>query len=350
MNLSFRLLQNSVFHLVRTVISSAQSGRAVCMAVLLAVSGTVPLSTRSVAQEVEKKSSIGNWSVYCLKNVQSPKIQDCSVATAAVADGDSNAWLRIALAFDSSPREIAMIVRTPYLNDFSKGISINNEQNQLGKAFIQRCDAQSWCQTVIHVDSRLLRGLAIAREVSFQYQVSDTESIALAVNFESFLPAIGELAKVLGFAEQPWELGDHTFKVELRTVPFNLGQDDLGQGLVSGYINGMSWGTPLKDCYGRPAAKMVTVSSKLEIQDDVQFEEWLSHSARCGMKTVLWILDDPRRPGKVETPLDAASKFTVYEKARDKMPRVVFANPSGIPLQATKGGTLGCAAFPPLCK
>jgi invasion protein IalB len=139
-------------------------------------------STISLAQDVILKSSIANWSIYCLRDVSEIKPQDCSLVTAAVGETDANDWIKVGITL-SSPQEMEMTIRTPRLNYFKTGISITGEGTQLGRAFIDKCNDTS-CQTTVAVDSRMLQGLATAKSLRFEYQISESEGVALAVNVE----------------------------------------------------------------------------------------------------------------------------------------------------------------------
>ena len=316
--------------------------RAMYVAGLLALGvagGTLLISTKSIAQEVEQKSSVGGWSIFCVKNVPKPSIQDCSLVTSVVAGTESNAWVRLGIAFVSSPVEIEMTIRTPRLSYFSKGVSIASGGYQLGRAFIEKC-SESFCQTTVAVDARTLRGLAVAKTATLEYQISEEESVALAVNVEQFIPALGELGEAVGLGN-PSAVADslrsdgqgernaefEVFRVEMRTNPYDAPTFQADD----------AWGRPLKDCFGAPATKLVRVSSDLKIQDDRNFEEWLSSSQRCADRSVFWITrdaQDAQHLGRPETPLGEASKYAVYEKVKDKVPNVVTTDASGrIPLR-----------------
>ena len=109
--------------------------RPIGVVMMIALIASVSLSSTSLAQEVTLKSTVANWSIYCLKNVSEIKPQDCSLVTAAVGESDPNVWVRVGLT-QSSPQEMEMTIRTPRLEHLKKGISIRTEDGQLGRAFI----------------------------------------------------------------------------------------------------------------------------------------------------------------------------------------------------------------------
>jgi len=195
--------------------------RPIGVVMMIALIASVSLSSTSLAQEVTLKSTVANWSIYCLKNVSEIKPQDCSLVTAAVGESDPNVWVRVGLT-QSSPQEMEMTIRTPRLEHLKKGISIRTEDGQLGRAFIDTCDGSS-CQTTVAVEPRMLRGLLAAATVTFEYQTSDEEGAALAVNTQQFAEALNEFNSTIfpaamvaqsGGTSKPW-----IFTVELRTNP-----------------------------------------------------------------------------------------------------------------------------------
>jgi hypothetical protein len=238
-------------------------------------------STSSQAQEVMLKNTIGNWSIYCLKDVSDIKPQDCSLVTAAVAESNPSDWIKVGVTL-SSPQDMEMTIRTPRLRYFKRGISVTSDGAQLGRV--------------------LLSDLATAKVLTFEYQTHEHESIAIAVDAERFITALGELHKTVFsavVANVPW-----TFTVQLRTNPNSKG---------SSY----GWGTLLNDCYGSPATKVVKVSN-FEIQDGRSFEQWLSNSRRCSGE-VVWITDDTKSATK--NFLSEASKYKVYMVVKDNAER-----------------------------
>jgi invasion protein IalB len=186
---------------------------------VFAIFCVLSLSSESSAQEVEKRSQIGPWSVYCLTRTPNPKVQDCSVVGSFVADAGPDAWLKLAFAFDPSPFGVTMTIKTPHLDYFSRGISLSADNKQLGRAYIEKC-TESFCQTTVHADARLLNGLATSKTATFEYQTNEEEGVSLAVELKELVPAIGQLAGVLGLSDQQWKPEDQTVFVEMRTVPF----------------------------------------------------------------------------------------------------------------------------------
>jgi invasion protein IalB len=280
---------------------------------VVSVMGAVCFSTRSSAQEVMLKSSIANWSIYCLKDVTEIKPQDCSLVTAAVGKDNASAWVKMGIAL-SSPQEMEMTIRTPRLNYFRKGISITKDGAQLGRAFIDKC-TNTFCQSTIAVDSRMLDGLLAAHSLTFEYQTSDEEGVALAVNVREFSRALGELYQVVfpALVAMPLSanLKEWTFTVELRKNP------NISTSMYT-------WGARYPNCYGSPSTKTVSVSN-LTIQDDQKFEEWLNDSLRCP-EAVVWVT------GETQDAFGEANKYKVYMKVKDKMRYVVTTDATGQPL------------------
>jgi hypothetical protein len=95
------------------------------------------------------------------------------------------------------------------------------------------------------------------------------------------------------------------------------------------------FGKPIKECAGKAAMRVVKVSSDLKIQNNRNFEEWLSNTQqRCGSNHVFWVLrDSQEHPVGYETVFGEISKYTVYEKVRDKVPNVYISDSFGIPLR-----------------
>lgn len=284
------------------------------IAVLLAVTALSALSfsTLSPAQEVVLKNTIGNWSIYCVKDVSDVKPQDCSLVTAAAAEGNPSDWIKVGVTLSSS-QDMELTIRTPQLRYFRRGISVTSDGAQIGRAFVDKCDDTS-CQSTVALDSRMLSGLATAKVLTFEYQTHEHEGIAIAVDAERFITALSELHRTVFsavVANVPW-----TFTVQLRTNPNNEGSSH-------------GWGTPLTNCYGSPATKVVKVSN-FEIQDGRGFEQWLSRARRCG-EEVVWITDETKSATK--NFLSEASKYKVYMVVKDKMPNVVTTDTSGKPLQ-----------------
>jgi hypothetical protein len=160
----------------------------------------------------------------------------------------------------------------------------------------------------------MLRGLTLSKTATFEYQVSDTASVALAVDIHQFIPMLGELQKAEGFDVESDKKDAATFRVELRTNPHQ----------ASGTATADVWGKPL-NCGDAPAAKVVKVSYDLEIQDDKSFEEWLSSSSRCAAESVFWILDAPPKMDKAAL-MNRVRKYAVAEKVKDKGKVVIAEN------------------------
>jgi invasion protein IalB len=154
------------------------------------------LSTESRAREVEERNRIGDWSLFCLKGVNNPALGDCSITTGTLAEADSAVWVRLGFVFVALPYEIAMTIRTPRLNYFTRGILISADGHEIGRAFIDKCGENS-CESTISLEPRILRGMAPAKAAVFEYQIGDNESTRLAVNIERLVPALNELRRVV---------------------------------------------------------------------------------------------------------------------------------------------------------
>jgi invasion protein IalB len=282
-------------------------------------------------KEVEVKSSIGEWSVYCVKGVQNLLPQDCSLVVAAQGERESQAWVKVAFTV-SSAEEMEMTIRVPRLDYFSKGIGISADGRQLGKAFIETCsDASSSCQSTVAVDSRVLHGLVSAKTANFEYQTGDEEGISLGINLDKFKPALGELRKIAGLvhpidysSDGAMAAADETFEVELRAN--TAGTDPSTNSVL---------GKPLK-CHGVATATTVTVSPEFTIKDAQKLDAWLASTRSCS--NIVYLITQPSQPapGSGQNFFTQASKYTVYEKVRDKIPaqRIFFADsPNGIPLR-----------------
>jgi invasion protein IalB len=332
-----RLICNALGPYRSPVRQYATADRPVPLLVFAVFLTATPLSRLS-ADELEKKSTIGDWSIYCANDVlgRASSTQDCSVVTAVEAETDPNAWLRLGFTF-SSPDKVAMTIRTPRLNYFRKGISISGDGRQIGRAFIDRCNDTS-CQTTVAVDALMLEKLESSKIATFQYQVSDDESVALSVKLDQFEPALSELRTITGFSPISWVVAKNdatdrdqnrhkglmtgTFKVEIRWDVYSPATLAM-------------WGAPLKDCFGLPASKLVQVSFDHKIQDRRALDEWLSHSRRCTDTSSVWVTNLPHEFAS-DGPPDEILRYqmlknVVYEAVLLKIPnsKVVTTDLSG---------------------
>jgi hypothetical protein len=124
----------------------------VTQVVILLLLGAAVVPNESQAGEVEQKGNIGDWSLYCLKGVQDVTFSDCSIATGASVASDPSMWVRVGVAFVGRPYEVAMTIRTPRLNFFSRGISITTQAaqaqaTQLGRVFVDKC-SEFFCESM----------------------------------------------------------------------------------------------------------------------------------------------------------------------------------------------------------
>ena len=167
----------------------------------------------------------------------------------------------------------------------------------------------------------MLRGLLAAATVTFEYQTSDEEGAALAVNTQQFAEALNEFNSTIfpaamvaqsGGTSKPW-----IFTVELRTNPNTDPSTD-------------AWGDRYKNCYGSPAIQTVSVSN-LTIHNNQKFDEWLEGSRLCP-KAVVWVTGN-----SLNVLVGEANKYEVYAKIRDKLPNIVVApDSSGQPAEWAK--------------
>jgi len=290
--------------------------------------GVTPLST-SFADDLEPRSSIGDWVIFCVKGQST--VRDCSLVTAVEAETDSSIWLKLGFAF-SSPYEIAMTIRTPRLNYFKKGISISRDGRQIGRAFIDTCNEMS-CQTTVSIEPAMLETLETSKKLTFEYQVAEADSVALSVNFDQFKLALTKLSNVTGLTP-------------IAAVAPTSGNDQHYQSNEREWINATfrveirqpaaatdSWGKPVRDCLGSQPTKEVKVSYDLKIENLRSFEEWLSNSLRhCGSTSVYWVINDPPTD-KIALPYFRYKmlKDKVYRTVVEKVPdtRVVTTDLSG---------------------
>lgn len=314
----------------------------------------------ALAQDVEQKSRLGNWSVYCVKDIK-PAIATCSLATAAVADIDPGAWLKLGLAYTSPSGDLELTIRTPRLNYFKRGISIAADGRQLGRAFVDYCNT-SLCQTTITVESRILQGLGTSENATFEYQTGEDDGVAIAISLAQFVPALAELRRTVGMEaaaivtadnRSEWKVvnrlrtfinfvtfgkfkGDveTPFTVEVRSNPFSAHSYTYN-------VSGAGWGKPLYDCLGKEASKEVKVTSDLKVKDDRKLKEWLVASKSCPDDAVVWIIPKNKQANtphdQAEADLERLSIYTLYDTVRDRVSKnVVIADPTGVPLKISE--------------
>lgn len=295
----------------------------------------------SSAQEVAKDSHAGNWTIYCTKSVAKRSIHDCSMVTALVAESDSGRTLKVGLAYTSDATDMEMRLRIPRTNYFQKGISISTELGHIGRAFVKRCD-DAGCETSVPVDMRLLTDLIKANLASFEYQITDEESIALSLDLRNLVPALAQLRKSLGFeaeisvAQRPivtrilgvlgykTKASDTSYVVQLKSNPYAMyfaGPADL----LNPYH---AFGEPLDQCNGTAAKTEVKVTVDLKVRDDAALKSWLDDTQACAAEAVFWISrKDVKTPQYVGLAVqEHLGELALFELLKDRVPTAVVTD------------------------
>jgi invasion protein IalB len=300
--------------------SSTNGGKSAVMVFLAFLSFVLPAV--SYSQEVELKTRLNDWSIYCTKDVNRLGLNDCSLVTAAVAADNPDVWIRLGFAYVSGAGDLEMTTKTPKLKFLKKGVSISTNGRQIGRFFIETC-AEDSCQTTVVVDSPILFGFGTAEKATFEYQVNDREGVAISLNVDGLFPALSELRKLIGLEPikmaSEWKSSERSLTVQMRTNPYYIGTSSEKE----------AWGTPITGCKGFSATKEVKVASG-RVKDDKELREWASISKQCSEKSVLWILPSKHNKGNgLETALQEESIYAVYDVIKDEVANIVISNPKG---------------------
>jgi invasion protein IalB len=283
----------------------------------------------AVAQEVELQMRIDNWSIYCAKGPANPGPKDCSTVAAVTAEDDPSVWVKLAFGLHpsiSGDLPMSLTIRTPRLDFLKHAVLIGVDGQQIGRAFIETCNKDS-CSTTVSVDAKMRHSVLAAKSVTFEYQVTEKESVALAVNVEALPKALAELEKTVGLSspivahvssstKQPM-----SFEVQLRTNPY--------------WTYTGSWGEPVPSCGGVPGNKVVYVGPDLKIQNDEQFSKWLNAAKHCSDRFVFWVKQGASAQARDSWSLEAGM-YTVYDALRGEVGDVVVSGVSGVPVRFAK--------------
>jgi invasion protein IalB len=300
---------------------------------------------RSVAGEVQRKSSIGNWSIYCASSKSKLTIADCSMVSAVTAQNDPEQWIRVGLAYVSQSGDMEMTIRTPHLTYLQKGILISTERGQVGRAFVQRCPNN--CETTIGVGSRLLFELGSSDVAIFEYQMNETEGISLSLDLNSFIPAVAELRKVVGLEAEAISAVEGKIAKLMRLLTFGYASRSSETEYVvemkyNPYLSGFGqvshvWGQPLDECYGTPAKTEVKVSIDLKVKNDAALNDWLDHTQACASGAVFWISPKRQAAGKLwdraaYSAQEELGGYALLDLMRERVPNAVVTDaPGGAP-------------------
>jgi invasion protein IalB len=285
------------------------------------------LPNTAYAQDVELQKKIDNWSIYCVTGLVNPGPTDCSTVTAVRAEDDPSMWLKLGFGLhpsNSTDIPITLTIRTPRLDFLKHGVSIGVDGRQIGRAFIERCNADS-CSTTVSVDAKMRHSFLAAKSATFEYQMTESQGVSLAVDIDALPRALLELEKTVGLsspivtqtpssAKQPM-----LFEVQLKTNPYLT------------YTR--SWGEPVSSCGGVPGFKEVRVNADLKIQNDLQFSKWLNAVKHCSDK-VFWV-EWSGTPRTEDTLLMEAGMYAIYDALRGQVD-VVVSGRNGVPLQFAK--------------
>jgi invasion protein IalB len=280
------------------------------------------------AQDVTLRDKIGNWSIYCIKSVAKPRPQDCSLVTAAVAEHDAGAWLKLGFTLSSSSIDgpnVNLTVKTPRLDYFKNGVLIALDGRQIGRAFIDSCQKKA-CKTSVLLTTAMRQKFLTAKFATFEYQVSETSGIAIAVNVEDLPRALITLQKDVGFEAATLSYSAPTggqvmrYEVQLRDNPYLTDTD--------------GWGDVVLSCGGTPGFKEVEVTNDLKIENDHQFLSWLNATMGCSQNRYFAVTQNTLQPNNsINT---QAGVHAIYNALRQRTSDVVVHGTDGLPVQFDK--------------
>lgn len=256
----------------------------------------------AVAQEVEKKSNFGIWSVYCSKE-QPPSTSNCAIIAGVVAENDPAAWAKVGFTINPTGA-LELTVRTPLLTYLKGGISIGFDGRQSGIAYVDKCfPLNSSCETTLAVSERFVSHLGTRKKLTVEYQTQETEGVILAFDLDDFVLAHSNLqtiaglsAKVANFLQNAQSNsfqgeglnGSFIFAVERRNGDPALATDNASPG-------------SLNKC-GRVPAKVqahvgfspdrqgASNQKHMIVENEDEVTRWLNSSQSCVASSVFWVV------------------------------------------------------------
>ncbi|MGJ4903583.1 invasion associated locus B family protein [Bradyrhizobium sp. HKCCYLS2058] len=283
-------------------ISKSASASRAC-AVFLVVVFSI-MSFPASGQEVELKGKYGDWSLYCLKDVDGSNYEKCSLTNGALAPDDPKLWTKVAITLVGPSGEVEMTIRTPLLKYFRNGISLGFDGRQAVRAPIDTCSISS-CESIISLNETLMDQVATRRQLSIEYQIQEARGIVIFLDLAQMRDALKALEKGTGLSSEVVASADrrrqmHDAKVLLERRVFELAAN----------AGTSDWKAPLKTCRELPATKVVFVSQDLTIRQRDEVRDWAKKSKECDNSAV-WVrqhsADSDRASG-----LDRAPLWSVY--------------------------------------
>jgi invasion protein IalB len=293
-------------------------------------------SASAESSSPEQKATIGSWTLFCTDGATKPSASDCALAAASVSDIDKTLWIRVGLAFDVEAANAKMTIRIPRTDYFKRWIFVSTDAEKVGRAFVDECD-KDFCRSSVRLESKNLDAIFNAKVLNIQYQVKREQGISLAIDMSGFLPAFGELQKVVGMKQKNPDDGVvagagvfgpnvTTFLVTLKTPP-------------SGNIRGRDalFGERATNCMA--SSNSLVVRAGREVQNAYDVAKWAAAADKCTGQHVVWI--DPNFDGGYEEVnlFDKANIARIIRVINDRVPNhrleFVYTNSEGIPFQLT---------------
>ena len=277
-------------------------------------------------------TSVGDWSLYCAKSADKPKMSDCAVAGGTVSEQDPKLWVRLGLAFDPEGSNAKMTIRIP-LTDYTnlkKGIFLSTDAEKIGRIFIDDCDkVEAVCRATVGMIARDFSAIFSAKTLNVQFQSERDKGVSLTVAMSGFLRVFDELQKTIGMKKKT---------AEGTTIAGIFGPNASTYSLI--LTSGVMAEKPadftdassrfLRSSKNCPAAQYVVKADR--VQQSNELAKWIAATEKCTDGRVVLIKADFDQPDDVNRDQDtthrtAKNEANVYDIANmAKLARIVYAN------------------------
>ena len=317
-----------------------------CFLLIFVTTAATPLSRGAFAQELDHQAKFNIWSVVCAKQMVKPT---CSVVAAVHSEQEPDSWAKVGLSITDG--ELEMILRVPRLTYVKVGLSLGFDGEQLGRAFLDRCDLTS-CEATVTVGPRLRNLIGTRKKMTVEYPTSEDEGVVLTFDLEGVVLALSALSNQPGMRSdavasvESWRnmttgaatkesASDKTpqfVTVERRSLP----------KLVAYRAGEKTWSTPLVACGTTPATKEIRVDSDMRIENADELLAWLEGSKRCGNTSLVWVVPksaSESAPTPSGLDRNVLGLYAVYGSVKQQMPKVVISmdEKSRMPLSGSAG-------------